>query len=146
VPFCRKCHLGAAIGGLCSQCHHLFVVRDGVSGPARNQKLLEVQTEDARRERVFRLLSLISPGTGHIYGRKTLFGLALVGTWYGIIGLTLATGLILPMTGAPAGLVGPWGLVAAVLVLLVIYVVAGRARPAFEAVLTVRRGPRRARV
>jgi tetratricopeptide (TPR) repeat protein len=146
VPFCRQCHLGAAIGGLCSQCHHLFVVRDGVSGPARNQKLLEVQTEDARRERVFRLLSLISPGTGHIYGRKTLFGLVLVGTWYSIIGLTLETGLILPMTGAPARLVGPWGLVTAVLVLLVIYVVANRARPAFEAALTVRRGPRRARV
>jgi tetratricopeptide (TPR) repeat protein len=146
VPFCRKCHLGAAIGGLCSQCHHLFVVRDGVSGPARNQKLLEVQVEDARRERVFRLLSLVSPGTGHIYGRKTLVGLALVFAWYGIIGLTLATGLVLPITGAPARLAGPWGLVSAVLVLLVIYVMANRARPAFEGVLAARRGPRRARV
>ena len=49
TPFCRRCHLGAAVAGLCSQCYHLFVVRDGVSGPARNRKLLEVQAEEGRR-------------------------------------------------------------------------------------------------
>src|SRR5207247_1130911 len=31
TPFCRRCHLGSP-GQLCSQCHHLFIVRDGVSG------------------------------------------------------------------------------------------------------------------
>ncbi|HVQ23647.1 MAG TPA: tetratricopeptide repeat protein, partial [Planctomycetota bacterium] len=31
TAFCRKCHLGQVMGGLCSQCYHLFVVRDGVS-------------------------------------------------------------------------------------------------------------------
>ena len=64
TPFCRRCHLGAAWEGLCTQCHHLFVVRDGVSGPARNQKLLEVQREDEKRERIFRALSLVFPGRG----------------------------------------------------------------------------------
>ena len=62
TPFCRRCHLGGAAAGLCTQCYHLFVVRDGVSGPARNQKLLEVQKEDERRERVFRVLSLLLAG------------------------------------------------------------------------------------
>ena len=70
TPFCRLCHLGVVTGGLCTQCHHLFVVRDGVSGPARNQKLLEVQKEDSRRERVFRILSLLIPGAGHFYANK----------------------------------------------------------------------------
>ena len=48
---CLKCgqifdardHRGGAAVGLCPQCYHLFVVRDGVSAPARNRKLLEVQ-------------------------------------------------------------------------------------------------------
>jgi hypothetical protein len=40
------CHLGQVSGGLCSQCYHLFVVRDGVSGPARNRKMAEVQRAD----------------------------------------------------------------------------------------------------
>ena len=67
TPFCRRCHLGQVAGGLCSQCHHLFLVRDGVSGPARNRKLLEVQAEEARRDRVFRVLSLLVPGAGHLF-------------------------------------------------------------------------------
>ena len=43
TAFCRLCHLGQVSGGLCSQCYHLFVVRDGVSAPVRNRKLAEVQ-------------------------------------------------------------------------------------------------------
>ena len=40
TPFCRRCHLGAAWEGLCTQCHHLFVVRDGVATDARPGKVL----------------------------------------------------------------------------------------------------------
>ncbi len=50
VPFCRRCHLGAVVADLCTQCYHLFVVRDGVSGPARNRKLLDVQDNETRRD------------------------------------------------------------------------------------------------
>ena len=71
TPFCKRCQLGTAAGGLCTQCHHLFVVRDGVSGPARNQKLLEVQEEEGRRDRVFRILSLVAPGAGQVYAQST---------------------------------------------------------------------------
>src|SRR5262245_7602253 len=31
TPFCKRCHLRATPSGLCTQCYHLFVVRDGVS-------------------------------------------------------------------------------------------------------------------
>ena len=79
TPFCRRCHLGAAAGGLCTQCHHLFVVRDGVSGPARNQKLLEVQKEEGRREPRLPAPLRSSPrAPGQLYAQRTLLGLVFV--------------------------------------------------------------------
>jgi tetratricopeptide (TPR) repeat protein len=97
TPFCRLCHLGQVSGGLCSQCYHLFVVRDGVSGPARNRKMGEVQRAEGRGDRAFRVLSVLSPGTGQIYGGWTLRGALLVAGWYGVLGL-LAAGQVVPLT------------------------------------------------
>ena len=91
TAFCRYCHLGQVSGGLCSQCYHLFVVRDGVSGPARNRKMAEVQRADGRRERVFRVLSVLSPGAGQVYGGWTFRGAALLAAWYGVLALVVAT-------------------------------------------------------
>jgi tetratricopeptide (TPR) repeat protein len=132
TPFCKRCHLGAASAGLCTQCHHLFVVRDGVSGPARNQKLLEVQKEDERRERIFRVLSLVSPGAGHVYAQKTLSGVAFSFAWYAIIVLLLLAGRVFPVTEAPSTLAVRWVWILAAVVILALYVAANRARPDFE--------------
>lgn len=145
APFCRHCHLGKVVGGLCTQCYHLFVVRDGVSGPARNQKLIEVQAEETRRERVFRMLSLVSPGAGHVYARRTLSGALLTFLWYGLVIVALLAGRIIPVTQAPASLVGYLHLVALALALAAVYTVANRARPDFEAAVLARQ-PRRGRV
>jgi tetratricopeptide (TPR) repeat protein len=139
TPFCRHCHLGAAVEGLCTQCHHLFMVRDGVSGPARNQKLLEVQKEDERRGRIFRILSLLSPGAGHVYAQRVLVGFLLVFVWYGVISLTLLGGRVLPFTEVSAAVAKPWDLTVAALALLVTYVAANRIRPGFEYVMPARR-------
>ena len=141
TPFCRRCHLGAVAGGLCTQCHHLFVVRDGVSGPARNQKLLEVQKEDERRERVFRALSLLTPGAGHVYAQKTFLGLLFVFLWSLILAAALLAGTVLPVTEASGALTNPWGLWVAGVLLLLIYVVANRARPDFEVMSMPARRP-----
>lgn len=143
TPFCKRCHLGAAAAGLCTQCHHLFVVRDGVSGPARNQKLLEVQKEDAKREWIFRGLSLLLPGTGHLYAHKTIVGALLVLAWSGILTLALLTGRVLPLTDASSAVNRPWGLGILGLLLLVVYVLANRARPDFDVPLLVGRGAAR---
>jgi len=132
TPFCRRCHLGAVVAGLCTQCHHLFVVRDGVSGPARNQKLLEVQSEEERRDRVFRALSLFSPGAGQIYGQKPLLGLLFSTLWYGSLVTAVLAGRVLPITEVPAALRGSGSLVLAGLVMVVTYVVANLARPEAE--------------
>ena len=67
TPFCRHCHLGAASEAL-HPVPPLFMVRDGVSGPARNQKLLEVQKEDQRRGRISAALARL-PGRAHVYGQ-----------------------------------------------------------------------------
>jgi hypothetical protein len=144
TPFCKHCHLGAAGTGLCTQCHHLFVVRDGVSGPARNQKLLEVQREDQRRERVFRVLSLASPGSGHVYAQKTVMGVALSLAWYLVLSAVLLAGRVFPVTATPGPLMQQVGLAMAAVLLVAIYVAANRARPDFEVAMPVfRRGARR---
>lgn len=144
TPFCKLCHLGAA-GGLCTQCFHLFVVRDGVSGPARNKKLLEVQKEDEKRERIFRTLSLLSPGAGHCYAQKPILGVGLAFIWYGTLALVLLAGRVLPVTEASSNLTGPWSLGLAGLVLVTTYVVANRARPDFEVALPAPRSAGRRR-
>jgi tetratricopeptide (TPR) repeat protein len=144
TPFCKLCHLGAA-GGLCTQCYHLFVVRDGVSGPARNQKLLEVQKEDEKRERIFRAMSLVSPGAGHFYAQKPILGWAFAFVWYAVLALVLLAGRVLPVTEASAELVGSWGLALAGVVLLATYVLANRARPDFEVNLPAPRSTGRRR-
>lgn len=143
TPFCRRCHIGPASSGLCTQCHHLFVVRDGVSGPARNQKLLEVQKEDGKRELVFRILSLISPGAGHVYARRVLSGLFFILGWAALLSLAAVAGLLLPFTDAPSMLALSWGWAVGGLVMLAIYVAANRARPDFEYYIPAGRQPRR---
>jgi tetratricopeptide (TPR) repeat protein len=145
TPFCRYCHLGKTAAGLCSQCHHLFVVRDGVSGPARNRKLLEVQKEEERRDRIFRLLSLISPGAGHLYAQRTPFGLVLVFGWSLLLVVALLAGRVLPYTESPSTIEKPWGLALMALVLLALYVVANRSRPETDVMLPARRSPPPAR-
>jgi tetratricopeptide (TPR) repeat protein len=140
TPFCRRCHLGQVAGGLCTQCHHLFVVRDGVSGPARNRKLLEVQKEEVRRDRVFRMLSLLVPGAGHLYGHRTATGILLVFIWSATLAAALLTGRLLPLTEASGELSKPWGLGVAGLLLLITYVMANRSKPEFdEVMLPIRR-------
>jgi tetratricopeptide (TPR) repeat protein len=139
TPFCRRCHLGAVAGGLCTQCHHLFVVRDGVSGPARNQKLLEVQKEDERRERIFRILSLLAPGAGHLYAQKTVTGVLFVLVWSTVLAMALLAGRVLPVTEASRVLSPAWGLWVGAAVLLGLYVAANRSRPDFEVLVPARR-------
>jgi hypothetical protein len=145
TAFCRSCHLGQVSGGLCSQCYHLFVVRDGVSGPARNRKMVEVQAAEGRRDRVSRILSVLSPGTGQVYGGWTLRGTVLVVAWYGVLAL-FATDRVVPFTEVSRRLSPPWLLASAGLVLLAVWVVANRFRPGRDVELPARPGsPRRAR-
>ncbi len=124
-------------GNLCTQCYHLFVVRDGVSGPARNRKMAEVQRAERRRERIFRVLSILSPGAGQVYGGWTLRGAVLLAAWYSVLGLFVA-GQVVPFTDVPRRLFTPWAPVAAGLALLLVWLVANRFRPTSEVELPAR--------
>jgi Tfp pilus assembly protein PilF len=146
TPFCRRCQLGAASSGQCSQCYHLFVVRDGVSGPARNRKMAEVQEAEARRQRVFRMLSVVAPGAGHLYSGRTVLGGLLLGAWYAILAVLLAARLV-PFTEASSMLVPPWWMAFAGLALAGTWLFANRLDPGFAAASPVRRpAARRARL
>lgn len=142
MPFCRKCHLGQVVGDLCSQCYHLFVIRDGVSGPVRNRKMGEVQDREARRNRLFRALSILSPGTGHIYARQTMAGVAMVITWYVILAAAVSSAFV-PLTEVSSRLRPPWAITLAVLLLISVWVLANRIKPDFEVPLPKRRQSRR---
>jgi tetratricopeptide (TPR) repeat protein len=142
TAFCRHCHLGQAVGDLCSQCYHLFIVRDGVSGPVRNRKMLEVQGREARRGRVFRALSVVSPGTGHVYARQTLVGAALVFTWYAALATAFASWLV-PLTEVSSRLRPPWAIALVAILLVAVWVLANRIQPDFETALPKRRKTRR---
>jgi hypothetical protein len=146
TPFCRRCQLGAASSGQCSQCYHLFVVRDGVSGPARNRKMAEVQEAETRRQRVFRALSLVAPGAGHLYSGRTLVGAGLLFAGYAVVALVVASHLV-PFTEVSSRLVPPWWLAVAGLALGGAWLLANRLEPDFAAASPVRRpASRRARL
>jgi Tfp pilus assembly protein PilF len=125
TAFCRLCHLGQASGSLCSQCYHLFVVRDGVSTPVRNRKLAEAQGTSATRERIARLLGIASPGAGQLYGGFTLVGAALVAAWYAVVGVWLASRLV-PFSEVPSALSPPWFTLLTGLLLIAIWAAAFR--------------------
>jgi Flp pilus assembly protein TadD len=137
AAFCRFCHLGQVSGNLCTQCYHLFVVRDGVSGPARSRKMAEVQHAERRRARVFRVLSVLAPGAGQVYGGWTLRGAVLLVAWYSVLCVVIA-GRVVPFTDVPRRLSPPWGPVAAGLALLAVWLVANRFRPGWEVELPAR--------
>ena len=119
AAFCRLCQLGHAGGNLCSPCYHLFVVRDGVSGPARNRKMAEVQRAESRRNLLFRVLSVLAPGAGQLYAGRTALGVLLLGAWYAVVSLVDRRSRLVPLTDVSAELAPPWPMMVAGLLLLV---------------------------
>ncbi len=141
TPFCQRCQLRTSVAGLCTQCYHLFIVRDGVSTPARNQKMQEVHREEERKQRVFRILSLAAPGAGHLYAQKPLIGVPLVLAWSALLALAAVAGPLAPLTWAAPlpPLIALWAAL-----LLAVYLLANLRRPSFEvALIPPRRGTRR---
>ena len=80
--FCGRCQIGTGRKGLCTQCYHLFIMKDGVSVEARNERLAQVQRATTIRGLVFRLLSIVAPGSGHISEGMPLLGVCLLLLWF----------------------------------------------------------------
>ncbi len=80
-PYCRRCQVTIKHPDVCSQCMHLFILRDGLAPGVKSKKMDEVMRY---RRRIFvgaRLLSLALPGSGHILGGRVLLGTALLAGW-----------------------------------------------------------------
>ncbi len=140
--FCKLCHLGAKKKGggassdaplpLCTPCLHLFVVKDGVSGPARNAKLRDVEAEEGRRMRTFRVLSLFVPGAGQVFGQATAVGLVLALVWFGALTVLWLPGRLIEVTLVPAVSWGAWALVLAAPLAALAWVLAQLLKPSFQ--------------
>jgi hypothetical protein len=79
--FCGRCQIGTGRRGFCTQCYHLFFIKDGVSAQARNEKMYQVRTAEQKRGVVFRVLSVMVPGGGHIVEGMPLWGALLLLFW-----------------------------------------------------------------
>jgi tetratricopeptide (TPR) repeat protein len=101
--FCGRCQIGTGRKGLCTQCYHLFFMKDGVSAAARNDKLAQVQSASRTRALLFRALSVVVPGAGHIGEGMPLVGILLLFVW--ILG-AFAIAVREPLYALPDGLLG----------------------------------------
>lgn len=104
--FCRRCQVAMKPSDHCSQCVHLFILRDGLAPSVKNQKMEQVVRH---RRRVWigqRVLSLALPGGGHIMGGRPILGALLLVVWSGAwLGLLLRDQLLVP-----SGEIGATGL------------------------------------
>jgi tetratricopeptide (TPR) repeat protein len=75
--YCARCQTGR-IGELCSQCHHIFVKKEGVDARVRVQKMGEIKSwHRLQRYRHIACAALI-PGGGHLSAGKLRSGLLLL--------------------------------------------------------------------
>jgi tetratricopeptide (TPR) repeat protein len=108
--FCLRCASAREAQEYCSQCLHLYVLRDGLAPETKAKKVYEVERHERNTRGVRRFLSIVLPGSGHVLRGKTGRGLLLIGIWLGLListapelfalsstgGLELSTDLLLP--------------------------------------------------
>lgn len=113
--FCSRCQ-GKTGGELCSQCHHIFIKKEGVEARIRVRKMGDIKRRQrlAGARRVF--LALLLPGGGHLsagrFGAGAVFALpaAMLLAWViftrnafpatGHLRLTAGLGIALPLAAA----------------------------------------------
>lgn len=124
TTFCWLCQVRSTSVEVCTQCHHLFVVRKGISAQARNAKNAEIERYALFRQVTHRSLSLIAPGSSHIAAGHWALGLPLLLLWGGALGTFLTLRFAAPSLVAA----NPFGqtLAQAMLAALVIAVVAAQ--------------------
>jgi tetratricopeptide (TPR) repeat protein len=110
-PYCRRCQSVGKHPDVCSQCLHLFILRDGVAPGVRQRKMQDVARHARRLWIGARIVSLVLPGGGHILGGRLISGAILVGGWSMVWLCVILWGRLLVMPGwvAPAGLA--WAMV-----------------------------------
>jgi len=123
-PFCGRCQIGTGRRGLCTQCYHLFIVKDGVSAGARNQKIAQVGQAVRNRGVVFRALSVLAPGSGHIVEGLALAGFLLLFTWTASAAFLWVGSILYPLVDPALGLGGSFHVYVAIVAMVAVFVAA----------------------
>lgn len=107
TTFCWMCQTRSTSQDVCSQCHHLFVVKRGIPPAARAAKTAEISRFVTIRAVQHRVASLLAPGAGHLSVGHFTFGIAIlfvwalsVGAWLGLTSfapLLVTSGPIAPL-------------------------------------------------
>jgi tetratricopeptide (TPR) repeat protein len=80
-PFCSYCTSGRDGHDYCSQCVHLFVLRDGLAPETKSMKLYEVQRHEAQGRWGRRLSGLILPGAAQLLSGRSFLGFGVLMLW-----------------------------------------------------------------
>ncbi len=100
--FCRRCQAVTKYPDFCTQCMHLFILRDGLAPNVKERKLSEVVRYKRQHFIGTRIFSLVLPGSGHTIGGRPFLGVVLLATWLTAwIGL-MARGRLLVFPGSVA--------------------------------------------
>ncbi|HJQ98387.1 MAG TPA: tetratricopeptide repeat protein [Candidatus Polarisedimenticolaceae bacterium] len=80
-PFCAACKSGRDSHDFCSQCVHLFVLRDGLAPETKSMKLYEIERHETRSRRLRWAASTVIPGAAHLLAGRPWIGASLVFGW-----------------------------------------------------------------
>ncbi len=81
TTFCWMCQTRSTSQDVCSQCHHLFVVKRGIPPAARAAKATEIARFVTLKSLLHRVSSLVAPGAAHLSVGQFPLGLAILLTW-----------------------------------------------------------------
>ncbi len=79
--FCRRCKPPEESPGLCSQCVHVYLKKDGVSIETKLQKVEEVKRRQTAGERLRFVANLFLPGASAFAEGRPVRGAAVLGTF-----------------------------------------------------------------
>jgi tetratricopeptide (TPR) repeat protein len=102
-PYCSRCKSAREAQEYCSQCLHLYVLRDGLEPETKGRKLYEVQQHELRSRRVRRLLGLLAPGSALLLRGLTWRGVLLLVVWFALL-VSAVPEVLTPDTNVDLGL------------------------------------------
>lgn len=102
-PFCNQCKTSLEFESFCGQCVHLYIKQDGVSPQARMQKNYEVESYFKRGKIVRAVLSILAPGSGHIWEGHFTTGFTVLILWCGFLSGFMSRSYEYPMPFNLAG-------------------------------------------
>jgi tetratricopeptide (TPR) repeat protein len=79
--FCHRCNNVRESEEYCSQCYHLFVLKDGLAPEVRSDKLRLLERTESRHRRVLRILSWLCPGSSTLVRGAPVRGTAFILLW-----------------------------------------------------------------